>query len=112
MKNKRKLKKYLKILKKERVQICYEMGLGYKVIKRRLHDSYEWELRFRKVIKKVKVKKQFRKALAKKLGVRYSEVKSLFPVSLNSTLIANHLNPHFTFFTHEEIRNGPFQNSV
>ena len=44
-------------------------------------------------------------ALDKKLGVRYSEVKHLFPASLNSTLIANYLNPHFIFFTHEEIRN-------
>ena len=35
-------------------------------------------------------KKQFRKALAKKLGVDYSEVKNLFPGSLNSTSIANY----------------------
>ena len=51
-------------------------------------------------------KKQFRKALAKKLGVDYSEVKNLFPGSLNSTSIANYLNPHITFFSHEEIRNA------
>ena len=104
MKTKRKLKKYLKILRKEKLGICYEMELGYKVIKCKLHNSYEWEMRFRKVVKRVKIKKRFRKALAKRLGVRYSEIKHLFPASLNSTSIANYLNPHFTFFTHEEIR--------
>ena len=104
MKTKRKLKKYLKILKKERAEICYEMGMEYKVIKYKLIDSCHWEIRFRKVVKKVKIKKRFRKALAKRLGVRYSEVKHLFPASLNSTSIANYLNPHLTFFTHEEIR--------
>ena len=101
---KRKLRKYLRILRKEKEHICYEMELDYKVIKCKLHHSYEWEMRFRKAVKKVKVKRRFRKALAKRLGVKYSEVKNLFPVSLNSTLIANYLNPHFTFYTHEEIR--------
>ena len=104
MKTKRKLKKYLRILRKEKLDICYEMELEYKIIKCKLHHSYEWEMRFRKAVKKVKTKKRFRKALAKRLGVKYSEVKSLFPVSLNSTLIANYLNPHLTFYTHEEIR--------
>lgn len=54
----------------------------------------------------VKVKKRFRKALAKKLEVNYSEVKDLFPGSLNSTSIANYLNPHIQFFSHEEIRDA------
>ena len=72
-------------------------------------DSYEWEVRFRKAVKKGKMKKRFKKALAGRLGVKYSEIKSLFPVSLNSTLIANYLNPHLTFYTHEEIRSVVFQ---
>ncbi len=104
MKTKRKLKKYLKILKKEKLDICYEMELDYKVIKCKLYDSLEWEMRFRRAVKKVKIKKRFRKELARRLGVKYSEIKSLFPVSLNSTLIANYLNPHLSFYTHEEIR--------
>ena len=104
MKTKRKLKKYLKILKKNRIDICYEMEMDYKVIKYKLIDSLGWEMRFRKIVKKVKVKKRFRKALARRLGVKYSEIKHLFPASLNSTLIANYLNPHLTFYTHEEIR--------
>ena len=104
MKTKRRLKKYLRILRKEKREICYEMELDYKVIKCKLHHSYEWEMSFRKAVEKVKTKKRFRKALAKRLGVKYSEVKSLFPVSLNSTLIANYLNPHLSFYTHEEIR--------
>ena len=104
MKSSRKLNKYLKILKKEKVDICYEMETEYKVIKYKLIDCYHWEMRFRKAVKTVKAKKKFRKALAKKLGVRYSEIKDLLPASLNSTLIANYLNPHFDFFTHEEIR--------
>jgi len=104
MKSRRKLKEYLKILKKEKADICEEMETEYKVIKYKLIDCYHWEMRFRKAIKMVKAKKKFRKALAKRLGVKYSEIKNLFPASLNSTLIANYLNPHFTFFTHEEIR--------
>ena len=104
MKTRNKLKKYLKILKKDKADICYEMGLEYKIIKFKLIQSYEWETRFQQVVKKVKIKKRFRKALAKRLGVKYSEIKNLFPVSLNSTLIANYLNPHLTFYTHEEIR--------
>jgi len=104
MKTRRKLNKYLKILKKEKADICYEMGLEYKIIKFKLIQSYEWEMRFEQVVKKVKVKKRFRKALAKRLGVEYSEIKNLFPASLNSTSIANYLNPHLTFYTHEEIR--------
>ncbi len=55
--------------------------------------------------RKVNTKKQFRKALAKKLGVKYSAIKDLFPRSLNSTSIANYLNPHITVLTHEDIRN-------
>ena len=53
-----------------------------------------------------RTKKAFRKALSKKLGVNYSEVKNLFPSSLNSTSIANYLNPHITRLSHEEIRNA------
>ena len=104
MKTKRKLKKYLKILKKNRIDICYEMEMDYKVIKYKLIDSLGWEMRFRKIVKKVKVKKRFRKALARRLGVKYSEIKHLFPASLNSTLIANHLNPFLIHYSHEEIR--------
>ena len=104
VKNKRKLKKYLNILKKEKADICEEMEMDYMVIKYKLIDCYHWEMKFRKAVKMVKAKKRFRKALAKKLGVRYSEINHLFPSGLNSTLIANYLNPHFAFFTHEEIR--------
>lgn len=105
MKTKRKLKKYLKILKKDRVDICHEMRLDYRMIKHKLIDSYECEMRFRKIVKKVKIRKRFRKALAKYLGVKYSEIKHLLPTSLNSTLIANYLNSYIEHFSHEEIRN-------
>ena len=104
MKTKRKLKKYLKILKKEKREICYEMELDQEVVERNLYIAYEWEMRFRKAVKEVRIKKQFRKALAERLGVEYSEVKHLFPVSLNSTLIANYLSPYLRFYSHEEIR--------
>ena len=104
MKTKKKLKKYLKVLKNEKSEICYEMELDYKVLRCKLYDSFEWEMKFRKVVKLVKVKKRFRRELARRLGVKYSEIKNLLPVSLNSTLIANYLNPHLNFYTHEEIR--------
>ena len=104
MKTKRRLKKYLRNLRKEKLDICYEMELDYKVIKCKLHHTYEWEMKFRKAIKKVKIKKRFRKKLARRLGIKYSEVKHLFPVSLNSTLIANYLSPYLRFYSHEEIR--------
>ena len=105
MKTKRKLKKYLKILKREKQDICYEMNLDYEVIRRNLYIAYEWETRFRKAVEEVRIKKQFRQALAEKLGIEYSEVKDLFPVGVNSTLIANCLSPYLGFYSHEEIRN-------
>ncbi len=104
MKTRRKLKKYLKILKKEKREICYEMELDHQVIERNLYIAYEWEMRFRKAVEEVRVKKEFRRALAERLGVAYSEVKHLFPVGVNSTLIANCLSPYLGFYSHEEIR--------
>ena len=104
MKTRRKLKKYLKILKKEKQEICHEMELEQEVIERNLHIAYEWEMRFRKAVEEVRVRKQFRRALAERLGVEYSEVKHLFPVGVNSTLIANCLSPYLGFYSHEEIR--------
>ncbi len=54
---------------------------------------------------KYSYKKAFKKAMALKLGVKYKAIKNLFPECLNSTLIANHLQPVVLHFSHEEIRN-------
>ena len=104
MKTMRKLKKYLRILEKKKREICYEIELDQEVIERNLYIAYEWEMRFRKAVEEVRIKKQFRKALAERLGVEYSEVKHLFPIGVNSTLIANCLSPYLGFYSHEEIR--------
>lgn len=106
MKTKKRLKKNLIILKKERADICFEMGLDYKVIRNRLVDCYKTEKEFKSVIKKVKTKKEFKKALAKKLRVNYSDIRYRFPRHLNSTEIANFLDPHLENLSHEDIRNA------
>ena len=80
------------------------MGLEYKVIKRMLIDCYKTKKDFKCAIKKVKIKKKFKKVLAKKLAVKYSAIKHRFPVDLNSTTIANYLDPYLHHLRHQEIR--------
>jgi hypothetical protein len=99
-----RLEKQLRILKKERADICIEMDLEYEVIKCKLMDCYKTKKDFKRVIKRIKLKKKFKKALAKALGVKYSTLRDQLPRRLNSTLIANFLDPHLDHLSHQEIR--------
>ena len=94
----------LKILEKKKEHICFEMDLDYEVIKCKLIDCYNTKKDFKDAIKRIKIKKKFKKALAKKLGVEYSTIKDHLPLRLNSTLIANYLDPHLDHLNCHEIR--------
>jgi len=104
MKLKKRLKRDLKILRKRKEDFWYEMDLEYEDIKERLIDSYKFEKEFRAAVKQAKRRNRFRKAVAKKLGVKYSKLKKHFPENLNSTLIANYLDSRLKDWSHQEIR--------
>ncbi len=82
------------MLKKENTMIDYSMGMDFAVA-----------IPAKKTSRKKNLKKQFKKALARKLGMKYGVIKNLFPKCLNSTMIANYLQPAVAHFTHEDIRN-------
>jgi hypothetical protein len=106
MKSKRRLKKYFWFLKKHREEICFELELDYKEVKRDLREANEVEMEFRDAVKIVKLRKKFRKALAIELNVKYSRIKHRFPLDFNSTSIANYLDPYLGKHSHAEIRDA------
>lgn len=108
MKTNKQFKKNLKLLKKEKAAISLKMKLDYKVLKRKLLESHKLQKDFKSALKEIKLengfRNKFRKALAKELGVKYSAIKDRLPEDLNSTSIANFLDPHLEDFSHQEIR--------
>ena len=106
MKIKRRLKTYLWLLKKHREEICFELELDYKEVKRDLREAIEVEMEFKEAVRMVKLRKRFRKAFALELGVKYSRIKNRFPLGYNSTSVANYLKPYLKDHSHEEIRDA------
>lgn len=104
MKPKKRFKKNLKILRKEKRSICLKLELSYKEVRQRLEDGFEMDKVFVEALLLITFKKKFKKRLAKELGVRYSEIKHRIPDDLNSMNIAYFLEPFLVDKSRIEIR--------
>lgn len=104
MKPKKRYKKNLKILKKEKRSLCLKLESSYKELRKKLEDNFEMDIAFAEAKVLIKFKKKFKKRLAWELGVKYSEIKHRIPEDLNSTNIAYFLEPFLDGKSRLEIR--------
>jgi hypothetical protein len=104
MKPKKRFKRNLKILEKEKRSICLKLELSYREVSQRLENGFEVDKALAEALVLIKFKKKFKKRLAKELGVKYSEIKRRIPDDLNSTNIAYYLEPFLDDKSDVEIR--------